>query len=197
MAFLKRLKRYTGIVMIYIALSALLMLLQGCMNIAAEDLYALPQLSDNGSAIVPGRNPEIIFPSNGNNRQTVYLEGIYGNGIDESVALFNHRDEWLLILPADWHGKVSALSINDVPGESIVVFSIIIEDDKILDFLKIYKITGVNREERAGLPNRNILMTENSAIYAFELLTTPNSYGITFNEELIYKNFKLIDSVLN
>ena len=107
----------------------------------------------------------------------------------------NSFDEWFLILPFDWRGRVSVRREDVVPGERTVIFSYIAgEEGPYEDFLKIYKITGDMREERGGLPGRVMLQSEGTAVYAFELLAEQNSFGLTFNDTLIRENFRLIYS---
>ena len=104
----------------------------------------------------------------------------------------NNNDEWFLILPFDWRGRVTIRREDDVAGERTVVFSSISDDDEIRDFLKIYKITGDLRETRVSLPGRIRLIDEGSAVYAFELVEPPDSFGLTFDEDLIQNNFRLM-----
>ena len=82
-----------------------------------------------------------------------------------------------------------------VPGERTVIFSYISEEfGPHGDFLNVYKITGDIREERARLPGRVRLASEGTAVFAFELLAPPNSFGLTFDETIIRENFRLIYS---
>ena len=107
----------------------------------------------------------------------------------------NNFDEWFLILPFDWREKVSVRREDATPGERTIIFSYFAAEDATHeDFLKIYKLSGENAEERATHDNRVLIMTEGAAAYAFELLAPPNSFGLTFNEELIKENFRLIYS---
>jgi len=107
----------------------------------------------------------------------------------------NTFDEWFLILPFDWREKVSVRREDNVSGERTVVFSYITgQEGPFEDFLKIYKLTGDMGEERARLPGRVMLMSEGTAVYAFELLTAPDSFGLTFNEASIRENLRLIYS---
>ena len=108
------------------------------------------------------------------------------------TTFHNNNDEWLLILPFDWRGRVSVRRQDDVAGERTVVFSFVHRDDELLDFLKVYKITGDLREYRARLPGRFTLLESGSAVYAFELLSPPNSFGLSFDEALIKDNFRLL-----
>jgi len=103
----------------------------------------------------------------------------------------NNFDEWFLILPFDWRGKVSVRRDDIAMGERTVIFSYIAgEEGPYEDFLKVYKISGDMREERAQLPGRVMLLSEGAAVYAFELLAPPNSYGLSFTEKLIKDNFR-------
>ena len=107
----------------------------------------------------------------------------------------NNTDEWFLVLPFDWRGKVSVRREDVVAGERTVIFSYIVgEEGPYKDFLKVYRITGVAREERARLPGRVVLVSEGAAVFAFELLASPDSFGLSFNEALIEENFRLIYS---
>jgi len=115
-----------------------------------------------------------------------------------SLALTTYHntfDEWFLILPFDWRGRVSVRREDIVLGERTVIFSYIAgEEGPYEDFLKIYKITGDMREERGGSPGRVMLLSEGAAVYAFELLAEPNSFGLSFSDSLIKENFRLIYS---
>ena len=118
-----------------------------------------------------------------------------GNSYLALTTYHNNSDEWFLILPFDWRGKVSVKREGIVSGERTVIFSYIGEDDEeYIDFLKIYKSYGDIGAERAKLPGRTLLMTEGTSTYAFELLAPANSFGLSFDEELIKGNFRLIYS---
>jgi len=122
----------------------------------------------------------------------------YSSNGSSSLALttyHNNFDEWFLILPFDWREKVSVRREDAVPGERTIIFSYFArENTPHEDFLKIFKLSGEHAEERARRDNRVLLMTEGAAAYAFELLAPPDSFGLTFNEELIRENFRLIYS---
>jgi len=105
----------------------------------------------------------------------------------------NYFDDWFLILPFDWRGRVSVRREDAVPGERTVVFSYIGgADGPFEDFLKIHMLTGDIGRPRADLPGRVVLRNETAAIYAFELLAEPNSFRLTFDEALIEESFRLI-----
>jgi len=107
----------------------------------------------------------------------------------------NNFDEWLLVLPFDWREKVSVRREDSVPGERTIIFSYFANPEGPHDdFLKIFKLSGDNAEERASIGNRKLLQIEGSAVYAFEIIAPPNSFGLTFNETVIRENFRLIYS---
>ena len=124
-----------------------------------------------------------------------YAFNILGKSNLALTTYHNINDEWFLILPLDWRGKVSIRREDIVMGERTVIFSFIAgPDGPYEDFLKIYKISGNMREERAQLAGRVPLISEGAAVYAFELLAQPNSFGLTFSEKLIKDNFRLLYS---
>ena len=107
----------------------------------------------------------------------------------------NNSDEWFLILPFNWREKVSVRREDIVSGERTVIFSYIRGvNGPYEDFLKVHKITGEMREERARQNGRVMLRSDGAAVYAFEILTQPNSFGLSFDEALIRANFMLIHS---
>lgn len=78
-----------------IAVLALGLLLSGCLRTAADDLYALPQLSEGylqlQSAIdsVLSSGAEYAAPASGANRQPIQREDLDGDGVREVIAFFN------------------------------------------------------------------------------------------------------------
>jgi hypothetical protein len=105
----------------------------------------------------------------------------------------NNFDEWFLILPRDWREKVSVRREDAVPGERTIIFSYFADSDGSHDdFLKIIKLSGDDASDRASLGGRTLLMNDGTVVYAFELLAPPDSFGLTFNEDVIRNNFRLI-----
>ena len=107
----------------------------------------------------------------------------------------NNFDEWYLILPPDWRGVVSVRREDSIPGERTIIFSHYTADDgQHEDFMKIYKLSGANAEQRASREGKVLLMVQAQAAYAFELLAPPDSFGLTFNDAIIKSNFNLIQT---
>jgi hypothetical protein len=107
----------------------------------------------------------------------------------------NNFDEWFLILPSDWDENISVRREDAVPGERTIIFSFYNDTDETHeDFLKIFKLSGENAQERGSAGDRVLLMTEGVSTYAFEIVAPPDSFGLTFNEDVIRENFRLIYS---
>ena len=124
-----------------------------------------------------------------------YAYNSVGHSAIALTTYHNNNDEWFLILPFDWRGKVSVRREDAVSGERTVIFSYIVgEDGPYEDFLRVYKISGEMREERATAGGRVKLLSDGASVYAFELLAPANTYGLTFSEQLIKDNFRLVHS---
>ena len=167
-------------------------------GISEDNVRHLYQCSDiNKDGIIKVPMPILLKPQSGTPYHTVDWYAYNSSGQSDLVlsTYHNNNDEWFLILPSDWRGNVSVRREDAVSGERTIVFSYIAEEDEPYeDFLKIHKLTGDKAVERATLSGRFRLQSEGASIYAFEILATPNSYGLTFNEASIRSNFRLIYS---
>lgn len=97
-----------------------------------------------------------------------------GNTIPVYTTYHNTSDGWYLILPDEWDGKIT-VSRRDLSttGERRVVFSRWNgSDTEPTAFLTIYTLTGANRQYRATMGGRQILLNTGSTIYAYEFATT-------------------------
>lgn len=85
------------ILFVFAALAALV--LSGCFSVSAEDLYSLPQASDEFLKLqekldeVRASGAEYSPPSGGEHRQSVQLVDINGDGINEAVVFLAQRTE--------------------------------------------------------------------------------------------------------
>ncbi|MCL2627459.1 MAG: VCBS repeat-containing protein [Oscillospiraceae bacterium] len=124
-----------------------------------------------------------------------YMYSSLGERLLSLTTYHNNFDEWYLILPPDWREKVSVRREDAVPGERTIIFSYFATDaEQHEDFLKIFKLSGDNAEQRASSDERVLLMVQGMSAYAFELLAVPDSFGITFNEDMIRNNFRLMNT---
>ncbi|MCL2151715.1 MAG: VCBS repeat-containing protein [Oscillospiraceae bacterium] len=160
-----------------------------------RNLYNSSDINKEGTIKVP--IPRLLQPQSETPYHAIdwYAFNSSGHSRLALTTFHNNNDEWFLILPLDWRGTVSVRREDTVSGERTVVFSYIVsEDGPYRDFLKIHKLTGDMAEEQSTRPGRIVLTSEGAAIYAFELLAPQNSFGLTFDEELIKDNFRLMYS---
>ena len=107
----------------------------------------------------------------------------------------NYWDEWYLVLPDDWENNITLRREDAVSGERELIYSYIRDGtDEAEDFLIIYKLSGDNREERARLAGRFLLVTEGETIYAAEILADEGDIPLTIDSTLIKDNFHIIYS---
>lgn len=108
----------------------------------------------------------------------------------------NYFDSWYLILPEGWSGHLAVRRDDSVAGERAVVFSAVDESSEtpLRDFLVIYTLSGENRYERSISGNRFTVLSDDSTIYAAEILSDTPMKGITVSEDLIKSSFNIIYS---
>ncbi len=107
----------------------------------------------------------------------------------------NFSDSWYLILPREWGDRITIRREDGAMGERAVVFSRWNgEGEAVTDFLIVYAITGVNREELAARPGRQRLYSGADAIYAFSLLPGAEDWAFAPTPEDLRQSFGLIYS---
>ena len=117
-----------------------------------------------------------------------------GNVYTVQINYHNLVDGWYLRLPEDWVGQIT-LSRDDSQsgrGERAVIFSRWSGDmeEEPEPFLRVYRLTGDNREDRLHLPGRTLLWEEDSVIYAAQLLSS--SWDCGLDEESLRSSFSII-----
>lgn len=110
--------------------------------------------------------------------------------------LNNPNDPWYLTIPDQWIGLVT-ISRDDaraIQGERAVVFSYWNGDQETppQPFLRIYRLEGDNRETRAKLGNRFVLVRKTRLIYAAELIDAQWDSGMT--KDLLKQSFAVIQT---
>lgn len=122
-----------------------------------------------------------------------YSYDSYGNRSKVFTTYHNFSDEWYLILPDDWKDKITVRREDAISGERTLIFSYIMgAEEPPIDFLKIYRLSGDNKDDRANIPGRIKLLENGDTIYAAEIL--PINKKITVNSAQIISGFKLIYS---
>ena len=113
----------------------------------------------------------------------------------------NYSDGWFFILPDEWPEHITVSREDLVSGERTVVFSKWVDEQTPpVEFLKIYKLTGANREERSKLQNRFILKRDDSnadTIYVAEFVNQEQTSAFHLNQEEMIERFHLIISDWN
>jgi hypothetical protein len=121
-----------------------------------------------------------------------YQYDLDGNAYYVYTTYHNDKDGWYLILPESWEEEVTISRKDTVYGERIITFSHWNEiTEKTEGFLSIYAITGENRDLRAQIGGRVILLDENDTIYAAEFLSSSWNCGLSI-DELSLERFRLI-----
>lgn len=104
----------------------------------------------------------------------------------------NYSDGWYLELPEQWRGNISVRRDDSVAGERTVIFSYG-HSGSYVDFLKIYTLSGDNKEERSRLEGR-FLLKSGATIYSGEILDTGEQLPITVDIASVASWFNLIIS---
>ncbi|MDR0861905.1 MAG: VCBS repeat-containing protein [Oscillospiraceae bacterium] len=81
----------------------------------------------------------------------------------------NYSDGWYLVLPESWRGRIAVRREDTVAGERVIVFSYVSGSAPQEDFMRIFTLTGENREERGTIAGRFVLLSEGDTLYAAEL----------------------------
>lgn len=102
------------------------------------------------------------------------------------------EDGWYLILPSSWDGQI-AVERDDREnhrGEQAVVFYHQEYDGSLTRFMTIYRLTGTNREARANLGSRQLLLSTSSVAYAVEFASDGWDCGLNIDQ--VRDRFNLI-----
>jgi len=123
----------------------------------------------------------------------------YGHADEVFTTYHNNSDGWYLFLPDDWKNNITVRRDDTVSGERTLIFSYITDDyiagadtdtNNEKPFLKIYTLSGDNRDDRAKLPGRFELLSQQQGdtIYAAEILAP--IADITVNATILRESFR-------
>ncbi len=108
----------------------------------------------------------------------------------------NYQDGWYLILPDAWKNEITVGREDTVAGERTIVFTWLTDSGEPgADFLRIYALSGDNKEDRAGLAGRDMLLWHGDVIYAAEVLVAGSARGVTTS--VVAEGFELINPEWN
>jgi len=151
----------------------------------------------NGDGITELPIPRLLKAQSQTNYYSYDWYVYYSNGTRRLAytTYHNNSDGWFIVIPPDWRERVSIRRDDSVQGERTLVFSFIDEiNDEYQDFLKIYTLSGDDREDRARLAGRFRLRSEGETVFAAEILQGADSYGIAVAKDVVVSNFRLIVS---
>ena len=136
------------------------------------------------------QSPEVPV-SNGGDMLTWYSLGSSGAMIPSVSTYYNADDGWYLVLTGPLTGDV-LMERRSAEGESSVMFTVMSDGSTPQgNVLVIYTLTGSNRLERAEAEGRFVLLQEEQAVYAAQLLTdTLTRQDIIDNFHLIYAEWQ-------
>lgn len=160
--------------------------------------YSLYSTDINKDGVVEVPSPRLLESSSDNYVIDWYMYDRYGNKNEVFTTYHDFSDEWYLILPDDWKNHITVRREDKVSGERTLIFSYVtvsdITGEKLwpVDYLKIYTLSGDNKDDRAKLEGRFMLLPHGDKIYAAEILT--KSVDITVDKEEITDNFNLLYS---
>lgn len=114
-----------------------------------------------------------------------------GNRRTVESTCHDTEDGWYLVLPKIWNGKIAATRGASGLDEMAVTFSIM-QGSNLTDFLRIYTITGENRETKAISGNRFVLVRQSGTIYAAEFLAADQNWKYGISADRLRSMFGLI-----
>ena len=114
-----------------------------------------------------------------------------GNQYATVTTFHNQADEWYMELPASWNGVVTLERDESTINARTVIFSLYTdEESEPVAFLRIYRFSGSNRQNRAIINNRFKLLETPTVIYAAEFFESNWESGL--NQESLRAAFHLI-----
>lgn len=138
------------------------------------------------SADMDGDQAPEVPVSDGGEMLTWYSLDANGAMIPSLSTYYNADDGWYLVLTGPLTGDV-LMERRSAEGEDSVMFTVMSDGTTPQgNVLAIYTLTGSNRLERAEAEGRFILLQEENAVYAAQLLTD------SLTEQDIIDNFHLI-----
>jgi hypothetical protein len=165
----------------------------------AERPYTVYSTDINSDGFIEIPEPVALYPQSETTYYAIKWNTCTSRGFISAklTTYHNYSDGWYLIIPEEWTESVTIRREDGISGERAVVFSKVITpgdedtDPVIEDFLKIYSLTGDNKEDKADTEGRFILRRESEKIYAASLMDSTDD---TVTEQYIRDNFRIIHS---
>ena len=137
--------------------------------------YSVYSTDINGDGFTEVPIPRLLPSADPNTKYYVidwYMYTKYGYKNKFFTTYHDFSDGWYLILPEEWK-NITVRREDSVVGERTLVFSAQPAFSAApADFLRIYTLSGDNKNDRAKLPGRFTLQEQGDTIYAAEILGT-------------------------
>lgn len=154
--------------------------------------YKIYSADIDGDSVIEVPIPRLLQGSPAETKYYVidwYKYSRFGTKSRVFTTYHDFSDGWYLILPEDWKNSVAVRRQDSVAGERTIIFSFLSSKGSTpIDFLKIYTLSGDNKNDRAKLPGRFTLLEHGDTIYAVEILT--EIAAITVNKTQITGGFR-------
>ena len=163
-------------------------------TVRTVNLYC-QDIDNDGVLEVP--SPVAVLNADGSSYWQIRWDAYSSSGRKSHVMTTYHNtsDGWYFILPEAWEEEVGIRRLDAVSGERTIVLSYYDgETETNIDFLKIYALSGSNREAKAILTGRFPLKNTGDVVYAAEILEDVSAYGIVVTEESVKSSFNVIYS---
>ena len=168
-------------------------------NSVTERPYSIYCQDINSDGIIEIPAPQALFKQSDTNYYAVNWNTCTSRGFVSlrMTTYHNFSDGWYLIIPSEWAETMTIRREDRVAGERAVVFSMVTDEGNeeqepvLMDFLKLYSLTGDNKEDKASVSGRFVLRQEEEQIYAACILE--NGTDIV-TEQYLKDNFRIIHS---
>ena len=156
---------------------------------------SVTDINNDGVLEVPvERGLDSLDPGGETTQWIIYWRQFDENG-EPTVACTTYHsitDGWYLIIPTEWDGQITVERDDGQVhrGERAVVFYHLEEDGAYTRFMTIYRLTGSNREARAKLGSRQLLLSTSSVAYAVEFASDGWDCGLDVDQ--VRERFALI-----
>ena len=150
-------------------------------------------INEDGITEVP--MPALLPAVGGEADWKIYWRSYSAEGQAEEVCLTYHNveEEWFLLLPEAWDNRIVVSTASAAGGEERITTFGYSRQGTYVDFLRIYTITGANRESRASLSGRFILVRQaGSVIYAASFTEEGRAWYYNIAEEELRARFRVI-----
>lgn len=168
----------------------------GATSVIARYLSLYPA-DINGDGVTEVPMPVMLSSPEGSDEYHFRVEwcsyDIHGGATVAQSTYHDIEDGWYLTLPASWTGRVSVSRSTSAADEAAVTFYIRDgSSDGYEEFLKIYTITGNNREVKAVRDSRIVLNRQAETIYSARLLEANSTWEYGLTEDELRAGFSLI-----